>query len=242
MSEVDKIKVKVFNLLQKTVENGCTESEAMTAMAIAGRLMDTYQLNMSDIQIREEKCVQDRVQSPTRNRDSGVDGCMLALARYCDLKIWFSSGRTESHYGIFGLSQDVELFKYLYDIISNTVDLETKKFKKSDIYIQSTNRRGATTSFRKGFSSGISSKLTQMKNEREQEVREQRRTGTDLVVIKNEIIEEEFANTGITLRKKYSYNRNAGNYGARQQGYKKGLNTNLNRGVKGSGQRQIANG
>jgi len=269
MAEVDKIKVKIFNLLNKTVGAGCTESEAMNAAMLAGKLMDQYSLTMSDIQIRDEKCVQDSVLSPTMTRD-GIDNCMVSLARYCDVKIWFSKGQrykeyvgsnrngrpkykwtdiSSSKYGIFGLEQDVALFKYLYKVILTSADNSCSDFKKTDDYLLAETHYGgqrggklsAYKSFRNGFAAGVSWKLNDMKDAREQEVREMRRTGTDLVVVKMETVEAEFEKIGMRLVKNYSNRHGGGDYNAGAAGRAAGRKVNLNRGVgAGEGRGMIA--
>lgn len=47
---------RIRALLMKTVDNGCTEEEAMAAAAKAGELMDRYGLESSEVEIRAEKC------------------------------------------------------------------------------------------------------------------------------------------------------------------------------------------
>lgn len=268
MAEVDRIKVKIFHLLNKTVSAGCSENEAMTAAALAGKLMDQYALTMSDIQIRDEKCVQEYVQSPSMSRD-GIDRCMVSLARYCDIKIWFIKGQrikkyvgrnrngrpkyeftevSSSKYGVFGLEQDVALFKYLFKVILVSADNACNDFKKTENYLNAETYNGgmrggrlsAYKSFREGFAEGVSWKLHNMKDEREQEVREMRRTGTDLVVVKMETVEAEFEKTGLRLRRHYRYGQGAGDYNAGIAGREAGKKVNLNRGVNGSGQGMIA--
>jgi hypothetical protein len=47
-SELDKIKLKIVALANMTVANSCTEHEAETAAAMAGRLLAAYNLTMDE--------------------------------------------------------------------------------------------------------------------------------------------------------------------------------------------------
>lgn len=234
MAEIDKIKVKIFNLLQKTVENGCTEAEAMAAARKAGQLMDHYQLSMTDIQIRNSECVTHYVSTHSVNR-SPIDSCVMALARYCDVKIWFSKGdrcsRSSSRYGVFGLKSDTELFDYLFNVIRVAMDSELKKFQRTDNYrhLPKGHKLSATKSFLRGMASGISHKLNAMKEERRRDVEV---TGRDLVVVKDSLIKEEWKKTGIKLSKVYTSTR-VRDFNAHSRGYEKGKNLALNPGVRG---------
>ena len=62
MSHRDSLIKKIKALLGKTIENGCTEDEAMTAAAHAATLMEQYDLTFKDIEkeIREQKFAADR--------------------------------------------------------------------------------------------------------------------------------------------------------------------------------------
>lgn len=47
MENMDKIAEKIQNLLNKTVENGCTETEAQTALLLAQKLMAKYNIEQN---------------------------------------------------------------------------------------------------------------------------------------------------------------------------------------------------
>lgn len=43
---------KVRALLAKTIDNGCTEAEAMSAFEIASRMMDEYEITQDDLKLK----------------------------------------------------------------------------------------------------------------------------------------------------------------------------------------------
>jgi len=52
-TNLDDIKLKIKALAAKTVERGCTEHEALSAMAGVGRLLQRYNLTMNELDVRD---------------------------------------------------------------------------------------------------------------------------------------------------------------------------------------------
>jgi hypothetical protein len=233
MSEVDKIKRRVFNLLNKTVENGCTEAESMSAARIAGELMDAYELTISDIEIKNTACIEYAINIGGINRIPW-DTAITALAKYCDCIVWFSkgykwSGDGESSYKFFGMKHDIEMVEYLYKVISGAADYEYSLFRETDEYINArTNRRRATSSFYKGFAVAIRAKLNEMKSDRVASTME--KTGRSLVALKDVTVKEEFAKHGVKLGKVYRSHKY--DNGAYSSGHNAGSKVKLNSAVK----------
>ena len=53
---LDKLKLRIQALRAKTIDNGCTEDEALSAAAKVAELLDRYDLSLTDIDIREAPC------------------------------------------------------------------------------------------------------------------------------------------------------------------------------------------
>jgi hypothetical protein len=49
-TELGRVKARIKALADKTVANGCTEAEAMSAAEMVGRLLERYALNMDEIE------------------------------------------------------------------------------------------------------------------------------------------------------------------------------------------------
>lgn len=246
--ELIRIKKKVHALLSKTVENGCSEAEAMAAAEKAGELMDFYNLQITDIDIRETRCKHLKIELATVIGGK-LDGCIVGIGRFCDAKSWFSRGykihggpiQRGGTYNFFGLEQDVEMAEYIYRLLEHAVESELKVFKKTDAYKNAHRKKAATKSFSNAFSSRIYRRLIEMKREREAELdrksAEMERTGRAIMVIKHDHIEEEFerdmgiklTNRSVTRR---SYNRDAAAAGSAAAD-----RVNIN---KGLGQRSTA--
>ena len=55
-AELDKLRARIQALRAKTIDNGCTEDEALSAAAKVAELLDRHDLSLSDIELREERC------------------------------------------------------------------------------------------------------------------------------------------------------------------------------------------
>jgi hypothetical protein len=205
MSQVDElksIKLKIFALSQKTVDMGCSEFEAMAAMKKVGQLLAQYNLTMSEIDIRDEKCVTRVFKYPKPQNSRQVSRILLSIADFCDIRIWtnlhFSRRRLETGFTMFGHETDCQMAEYLYTVIDAAVESETKIFKKSPAYRISAGKT-SSTSFQSGMISRISHRLRTMKEEMTKE-QESNATGTALIVLKGSLVEEEFKNLGLKLK------------------------------------------
>ena len=99
--ELEKVKARIRALTAKTVAHGCTEAEALAAAEMVGRLLDRYALSMDQVALRATACVQ--VELPLRGRQRRpIDGCVTAIARFCDCKVWLVRRDAASCYVLFG--------------------------------------------------------------------------------------------------------------------------------------------
>ena len=55
-TDLDKLTARIQALRAKTIDNGCTEDEALTAAAKVAELLDRYDLSLSDVELRAEPC------------------------------------------------------------------------------------------------------------------------------------------------------------------------------------------
>ena len=107
-TELTRVKARIKALAEKTVSNGCTEAEAMAAAEMVGRLLERYALSMEEIDVREAHCV--RVEVPIGGRQRRpIDGCVPAIARFCDCKVWISRDADVPSYVFFGFESDTAL-------------------------------------------------------------------------------------------------------------------------------------
>lgn len=259
-TELAKIKARIKALAEKTVDAGCSEHEAMAAAKLVGKLLEQYNLSMSEIDVREQRCVTIKIASGKKNR-TPIDGCMTALGDFADCKVWFSGGhyREQAYYCFFGHETDTEMVQYLFDVISRAIDNETEKFKQTEVYRNSRNRRGSSSSFGHGMSARINARLRELKKEQEANLRAaeaakeaeetietevvvegfrpsftapKAKTGTALIVLKKQLVEQEFAKNGPKLRTAYN-TRRISDYSGYAHGQAAGNRVNLSRPLDG---------
>jgi hypothetical protein len=248
--ELSRVKARIKALTEKTIANGCTEAEAMAAAEMVGRLLERYALSMDAIEIRTARCVQVAVPLGGRRRRP-IDGCVPAIARFCDCKVWLSRGVSPdpvqheaaaepsgSCYVFFGFETDVALATYLFAVIERAIGTETAIFRKLNPRLQGVRLRRASASFQHGVVARVSDRLDAMHHARDATVRAQRSTGTDLIVAKNRVVEEAFGEIDIRLVRMAATGRRVITTAFRA-GWAAGDRVNLNRPVAGDAPRQL---
>jgi hypothetical protein len=197
--ELDKLKSRIQALRAKTIDNGCTEEEALAAAAKVAELLDRHDLSLSDVEIRDEHC--ERLVFETRRRKRiPLDACVGAIAGFCDCRVWREKHPTgEFRYVFFGLRSDVAVAHYLTELVDGAVRRELGRYKTSRDYLRTwhNQRHMANASFALGMVTSIATRLAAMKAERDGV---NRSTGRDLVVVKAGIVEEELGRLDLNLR------------------------------------------
>ena len=231
-TELTRVKARIKALAEKTVSNGCTEAEAMAAAEMVGRLLERYALSMEEIDVREAHCV--RVEVPIGGRQRRpIDGCVTAIARFCDCKVWISRDGDVPSYVFFGFESDTTLASYLYSLINHAMWTELESFRAAHPQLRATGLRSASKSFQQGMAVRIAGRLDHMHQARDN-VAAQRSTGTALMVIKHRVVDDAFRETEIRLVSAGSLTRARVN-GAFRHGMAAGDRVNLNRPVQGAG-------
>ncbi len=188
---------RIQALRAKTVEQGCTEQEALAAAEKVAELLDRYGLSLSELDLRQQACEGVGVETG-RKRTGPIDDCVPAVAAFFDCRVWGEKTKEGLlRYVFFGLPADVEAAHYLYDLIEVTFVTETERFKRENLYaeLHTTERRSGTNSFQIGLAHGVARKLDAMRREREAGMI--RSSGRDLVPIKASVVDEELARLGI---------------------------------------------
>ena len=90
-TERDRLKARIAALLAKTVENGCTEGEALSAAAKVAELLDRHALSLSDVEIRESPCERVDFASRAAFSASSLSAMPFTIPRTKDaLTLWRS--------------------------------------------------------------------------------------------------------------------------------------------------------
>lgn len=206
-NETKKLVHKIKSLLAKTVEAGASEAEAMAAFTKAHELLEQYQLNLSDLDLREEG---------TDHRIPGLDPVSEMIyhrvGQYCECKSWksdwketmtevkvgrrkkrtFSRGYTKIHF--LGIKSDADFAEWLLAALSSYVHNKEVSFMFSG-----GDDEDLSDDFVLGICARINERLIELINARK--LKRQFSTGRDLVPVKNAMVTEAFAKLGIDLSK-----------------------------------------
>jgi hypothetical protein len=203
---LDKLKTRIQALRAKTIGNGCTEDEALSAAAKVAELLDRYDLSLTDVEMRAAPCERREFETYRKKRIP-LDDCIGAVAHFCDCRVWREKNPAgEARYVFFGLRQDIEVAHYLTELIDSAVRAELGRYKTTPGYLRfrHQDRHLANASFALGMVASIADKLTVMKAARD---RVNAGSGRALVVLKAAIVEEEIAKLDLRLRTRRSASR-----------------------------------
>ncbi len=195
----DKLRTRIRGLRAKTIDNGCTEGEALAAAEKVAELLDRHDLSLTDIEIREAPCER-REYETHRKKRIPLDDCIGAIAEFCDCRVWREKDQAgEGRYVFFGLRADVEAAHYLTEVIDTAVRSELGRYKTSAEYqrFRHQERHLANASFTLGMVASIGDKLMAMKAGRDQV---NSGTGRGLVVLKAAVVDSELEKLDLKLR------------------------------------------
>ena len=232
-TELSRVKARIKALTEKTVSNGCTEAEAMAAAEMVGRLLERYALSMEEIYVREERCVQVEVPIGGKQRRP-IDGCVTAIARFCDCKVWIARDAVIPSYVFFGFDADTALTVYLFIVIDHAMATALIAFRATHPRLSGVGLRRASRSFQQGMAVRVADRLGEMHRERDANIAAQRSTGTALILVKQQVVEDAFRETEIRLVAAAGLSRARLN-GAFRHGLAAGDRVNLNRPVGDAG-------
>ncbi len=199
-ADLDRLVQRIRALRAKTVEQGCTEAEAMAAAAKVAELLDRHGLSLSDVELQRQTCAGAGIET-SRRRAGPIDDCVPAVAAFFDCRTWRETTPDGTlRHVLFGLPGDVAAAQYLYDLVDLAFETETVRFQATATYteLDAGGRRSATNSFRLGLARGICGKLCGLRQERERSLRSA--SGRDLVVAKAAVVDGELAKLGLSFR------------------------------------------
>lgn len=230
-AELDRLIGRIQALRAKTVEQGCTEAEALAAAEKVAELLDRYGLSLSELDLKRQACEGMSVETG-RRRVGPVDDCVPAVAAFFDCRAWGEKSTSGTlRYVFFGLPADVAAARYLYELVERAFETETARFRLGETYgaMPTRVRRTATNSFQIGLARGIAAKLRSLREAREAALRGS--SGRDLVVAKAGVVEAELDKLGLRFRaRKGSTGRRVLSH-AFEQGHEAGLDFEYTPGV-----------
>ena len=157
MADLDKVRAILRALKAKTVDNGCTEDEAMAAAEKMTELLSRHGLSEEDLAEAEY--------SETTiglGRRSPLDRVWFAVARFVDCRGWYVRQGKGWGFAFFGRAQDVLVAEYVHDVLRSACDQALAVFRRSDLYTRrrkASTRNQAVKAFLEGLALGLVGKL-----------------------------------------------------------------------------------
>lgn len=220
----DSIIKKIQLLKEKTVSNGCSEAEALSAAEKISQLLNEYDLSMSDVEIKSQVFEQNDLILDGSVRKP-IHDIVANIGTFTDTKVWYAKKDKKFVYSFFGAKNDVMFAHYLFNILSNSMDFEYKKFQKTVEY-KTIGGRVARSSFYKGMVIRLSQRLKDMKNNIRTETKEKGLVLYD----KMGLVQQKFNELNIRLKSNYR-KTTITNTNAFYAGKKAADNININKGV-----------
>jgi hypothetical protein len=196
--ERDSLLSKIRALLAKTMESGCTEAEAMTALGKAQAMKDAYEVTEAELNLtKEEKAVLRREPPGTKDPHRIKWFLSGAVGDFCSCE-GFRETRREGKVGglIFcGLPSDVQFATWLLDTLTAFV-LNELINHLMDAGPSNEERREVMRGFVLGCTDRIVQRLREL---REQSTIVASSNAKALVVVKNQAIKTKLAELGIHI-------------------------------------------
>jgi len=188
---------RVKALLAKTTGAGCTEAEAMAALAKAREMMDAHDIGEADVTFGGEGVEQARYAHGPRNMI--VKGVALALAKFCGCKVWNARSGTATHDCVFlGLESDVAMATWMMATIEGYVSRATADFMRGREFRSPRDRNMNRNGFILGCVNRIAGRLNALAAE--SAASSPVVGGKSLVVVKGALVDAALAKLGLNLK------------------------------------------
>lgn len=180
-SERDKLAAKIRALLSKTVENGCTEEEALSAAQMAAALLEKHNMTVDETQLRENP-----MRRETYEVDDLVGERLWKVARSISLltgsRYWTSAaGVHPVEINFFGFEHEVEVARYLLEICARATRQAGKRVERDNLLLVKRKRVQARIAFVDGMIDRLAERIEAMVPPAA--------TGTGLVVLRDQLID-----------------------------------------------------
>lgn len=193
---------KIRALLAKTIENGCTEAEAMTALEMARAMMDAYEVTEEDLaQTKTESAVKYNTRE-MRDPHNIKLRMAMSISKFTNTKCYASNNKKTVNY--VGMKGDVDFAIWLLETLTAFVQKELKNYIWSNGYtrLRPSEKRYVINGFVAGCCNRINERIRAMIK------KDISINSNALIVVKDELINRKMQELGLTLR----IQRNRGSY------------------------------
>jgi hypothetical protein len=171
--EREKLLARIKALFSKTTAAGATEAEELSAAEKARELIEKYQLNMGQEELKKEGFVKKDINMESARFAFGRR-IIWAIDEFCEVRGWEHSFGPRKRIVMLGLVSDVELAAYLIESLTSFclggadihIAIERKMAIALGTPMTPAQSRGAYLSYQSGCADRISMRLIKLANER----------------------------------------------------------------------------
>lgn len=216
----ERIAARIRALRAKTVENGCTEAEAMAAAEKLAQLLDDYNMTLDEADLRASP-FGDHVHDA-----AGTVGLKLwkpadAIAKLTNTRYWTGGRAAPTRITFVGLTHEVEIAAYLLAICERAMRTESSAIMRAVRNLPHIKQAARVMPFLDGMADRLAARILAMIPPQP--------PGKGLVVLRNALISEELARRGVEIETGAA--RRPMNWGAYNDGVRAGDGVALNPGV-----------
>lgn len=187
----DRLYDKIRALLSKTTENGCTEAEALAALAKARAMMDAYEVSVDDLQLAKEQAAILKHTETTDDKHGIARYLVKAVSMFCDCEGW----RRGNKFVFCGAPSDVQLADWMHRHLITFVQGEL-----ADYLMRCDYPKGARRRMINGFVLGCTGRITDRVVEMVARSKQAAGNNRALVTVKTDAISALKEAQGVTLR------------------------------------------
>jgi hypothetical protein len=231
MANRDSLIAKIRALMDKTVDNGCTEAEMSAALDKARAMIDAYEVSDEELRLtKEEKAVLRSEPPGTKDPHSIKFQLAYAIGKFTDTECWRNHRTKGGGLNFLGLKSDCDFATWLLDSLTAFVQGEIADYlMKEGRFYFGNSRRSAISSFVAGCTGRISERMLELVQQSKTNMHP---TGRELVVVKNQLVSAAKAKLGLKLRSSSS-TRTVGDRNAYAAGRSAGDSASFGRPVGG---------
>lgn len=191
MTERERIAARIRALLAKTVENGCTEDEAVAAAAKAAEMLERYNLTLDEVEMRaspfgrhaelHDDPVGERLWKPAS-----------AIAKLTGATFWTSRpGVFPVEINFFGFQHEVDVARYLLEICARAMRQQASRLHREYGLFVAAKRRRLVAPYLDGMADRLRERIIALQPPAP--------TGKGLIVLRDQLVKAEMSLRGIEL-------------------------------------------
>ena len=222
MTEREKLAARARQLAAMTVENGCSEQEALTAARKLADLLQRCNMTLDEAMLRESRF---KKQGKVIDDDVGARlwKPASAIAKLTNTTYWSAPRGMPHQVTFFGFEHEVLIAGYLLAICETAMRGGQRRMERDAMLLVPTKRRAKVMPFLDGMADRLRERILEMVPPPQ--------TGTGLVLVRDALITAEMDRRGIKLQD--SRQRSSMDWGTYADGRAAADAVALNKGVGG---------